>query len=92
MHTNRKSMRFGAQQSCKTAKRSGFDFATPEWPRDFYSKPPSCSTCRLAGRMAIHAVKVEDFHSKPPCPALAPLRMKQGQSNRCDLFCQKDDL
>ncbi len=37
MHTNRKSMRFGAQQSCKTAKRSGFDFATPEWPRDFYS-------------------------------------------------------
>ncbi len=32
------------------------------------------------------------FYSKPPCPALAPLRMKQGQSNRCDLFCQKDDL
>ena len=41
------------------------------------SKLTSCSTCRLAGRMAINAMKVEDFHSKPPCPALAPLRMKQ---------------
>ncbi len=30
---------------------------------DFHSKPPSCSVCRLVGRMAIHAVKVEDFHS-----------------------------
>ncbi|MDE6994297.1 MAG: hypothetical protein K2P41_07715, partial [Lachnospiraceae bacterium] len=28
------------------------------------SKLPSCSACRRAGRMAIHAVKVEDFHSK----------------------------
>ena len=28
-----------------------------------HSKLSSCSTCRLAGRMAIHAVKVEDFHS-----------------------------
>ena len=24
----------------------------------------SCSACRRAGRMAIHAVKVEDFHKK----------------------------
>ena len=45
MHTNRKSMRFGAQQSCKTAKRSGFDFAAPEWPRDFYSKSFSHDRC-----------------------------------------------
>ena len=28
------------------------------------SKLTSCSTCRRAGRMAIHAMKVEDFHSK----------------------------
>ncbi len=28
-----------------------------------HSKLSSCSTCRLAGRMAIHAVKVRDFHS-----------------------------
>ena len=33
-------------------------------PGDLYSKLTSCATCRLAGRMAIHAVKVEDFHSK----------------------------
>ena len=31
---------------------------------DFHSKLTSCSACRRAGRMAIHAVKVEDFHSK----------------------------
>ncbi len=31
-----------------------------------HSKLSSCSTCRLAGRMAIHAVKVRDFHSKLP--------------------------
>ena len=28
-----------------------------------HSKLSSCSTCRRAGRMAIHAVKVRDFHS-----------------------------
>ncbi len=28
-----------------------------------HSKLSSCSTCRLAGRMDIHAVKVRDFHS-----------------------------
>ncbi len=28
------------------------------------SKLTSCLACRRAGRMAIHAVKVEDFHSK----------------------------
>ncbi len=32
--------------------------------KKFESKLPSCSACRRAGRMAIHAVKVEDFHSK----------------------------
>ena len=29
----------------------------------FYSKLPSCSARRLAGRMAIYAMKVEDFHN-----------------------------
>lgn len=28
----------------------------------FYSKLTACSTCRLAGRKAIHGMKVEDFH------------------------------
>ncbi len=40
---------------------------------NLHSKLTSCSACRRAGRMAIHAVKVEDFHSKPSCPrCLAP--------------------
>ncbi len=29
----------------------------------FHNKPPSCSTCRLVGLMAIHAMKVNDFRS-----------------------------
>ena len=28
--------------------------------------PPSCLTCRRAGRMAIHAMEARGFHSKPP--------------------------
>ena len=32
-----------------------------------HNKPSSCSACRLAGRMAIHTVKVENFHNKNRC-------------------------
>ncbi len=35
--------------------------------------PPSCLTCRRAGRMAIHAMEARGFHSKlPSCPACRP--------------------
>ena len=39
-------MQIGAQLSRKTAKGCGFDFAVPEWHRDFYSK---CITSERIG-------------------------------------------
>lgn len=41
---------------------------------------------------AIAYNELQDFHSKPSCPALAPLRMKQGQAESLYFFCRKDEL
>ena len=56
----------------------------------YYVAPPSRVHQKISGKL--YQIISNYIDSKPPCPALAPLRMKQGPVDCFYFFCHIDDL
>lgn len=57
MHKPAKSIQVGAQLSRKTIKQHGFDFAVPEWHRDFYSNNKGQASVHSINETALESNK-----------------------------------